>query len=67
MDGRSVNLFMIINVICFVRDFKYNGFFIIFFYFSMSVMLFLLWFHDVVDKNVSFILCRDLSPSCLVT
>lgn len=27
MDGKSVNLFMIINVICFVRDFKYNDFF----------------------------------------
>lgn len=30
MDGKSVNLFMIINVICFVRDFKYNDFFFFF-------------------------------------
>lgn len=65
MDGKSVNLFTIINVICFVRDFKYNDFFF-FLYFSMSAMLFLLWFHDVVDKNVAFILCGDLSPSRLV-
>lgn len=66
MDGKSVNLFMIINVICFVRDFKYNDFFFFFLYFSMSAMLFLLWFHDVVDKNVAFILCGDLSSSRLV-
>lgn len=30
MDGKSVNLFTIINVICFVRDFKYNDFFFFF-------------------------------------
>lgn len=63
MDGKSGNLFMIINVIFFVRNCKYN---VRFSYFSISVMFFLLWFHAVNDKNVASILLRGLNTSHLV-
>lgn len=62
MDGKSGNLFMIINVIFFVRNCKYN---VRFTYFSISLMFFLLWFHAVNDKNVASIL-RGLNTSHLV-
>lgn len=63
MDGKSGNLFMIINVIFFVRNCKYN---VRFTYFSISLMFFLLWFHAVNDKNVASILLRGLNTSHLV-